>query len=226
MLKMEINLIATRERDITTCRSDDSSTSAITEVNDEYANPAESSLSSIASCRVGKKVSFSTLQIREYAIIPGDNPGVSCGVPISIGWDFDGEFCFSIEEYEQQRAKPRSMTELRMPSRVREDMLRGVGYSRKEIQESTKYATVARLQRRRTSELMHLAPIQEFLERAKRKTLHLVGVSTKRKERELMRSIPGSRSVEKYPTKNDGNFRKSIATAPLDASLVSFASNE
>lgn len=171
-------------------------------------------------------MSFSVLEIREYGIIPGDNPGVTCGCPLSIGWEYDGVYCFSIEEYEEQRAKPRSMTELRIPSRVREDKLREVGFSRKEIQEGTKHATIARLQRRRTSELMHLAPLQEFLERAKRKTLHLVGASPKRKERELMRRIPVSPSVEKFPTKMDGNLRRSTETVPLDASIVSLTANE
>jgi hypothetical protein len=194
-LKMEINLVSTSGHEMTPCRSD-SSSSFILQSHDDHANP-ESPLSSTTSCQVVKKVTFSTLAIREYGIIPGDNPGVSCGCPLSIGWEYDDEFSFAIDEYEEQRSKPRSMTELRMPSMVREKKLREAGFSRRDIQESTKYANIARLQRRRTTETMNLAPIQEFLERAKRKTLHLVGAGTKRKERELMSRIPVSPMSEK-----------------------------
>jgi hypothetical protein len=39
--------------------------------------------------KMTRNVSFSHLQIREYEVTLGDNPSVSSGAPISLGWNYD-----------------------------------------------------------------------------------------------------------------------------------------
>lgn len=221
MLKAEIDLLSKTE-DITEVCPSESSTSDTSESNEDCVDAGVVSRSPSIVFGTSKKVTFSTLQIREFGIIPGDNPSVTGGCPLSICWEYDNEFTCSVDDYEETRPKARSMTELRIPSRLRDERLRRVGFSRKEIQECTKYANITRLQRRRTTETMKLAPVQEFLERAKRKTLHLVGAGSKRKERELMKQIPvSSTTTAKSPTYGNDELRHSVETVSLDASLFS-----
>ncbi len=199
MLKMEVDLTTKKAHDKPPVYESNESTSAITASNEGWSNAMILSRSPSSLLRYPKKVSFSTLEIREYGIIPGDNPAVTGGCPLSIDWVYDSVFTCSVENYEEVRPKTRSMTELRIPSREREETLRRVGFSRRDIQEGTKNANITRHQRRRTEETMKLAPVQEFLERAKRKTLHLVGAGMKRKERELMRNFTAGSASEKSP---------------------------
>lgn len=132
----------------------------------------------------GSGVSFSTLSIREYGIVPGDNPSVSFGCPLALGWEYDNELIVSVEDYEESKPASRAMFELRMPSSYREEKLRCCGFSRSEIQEGVKMAMVGRKQRQRSLETLHLASVEELVEKAKRMVF---GGGRKRKEKELMK---------------------------------------
>ena len=39
--------------------------------------------------KITRNVSFSHLQVREYEVTLGDNPSVSSGAPVSLGWNYD-----------------------------------------------------------------------------------------------------------------------------------------
>lgn len=133
-----------------------------------------------------RKVGFSTLHIREYPMIPGDNPSVTMGCPITIDWQHDYDITCHVAEYEEARPKPRSVLELRLPAQLREDLLKRAGFSRQDILKGTKEANITKGRRRRTQETMKLAPIQELMERAKRGTLNMtIKRGSKKKEREL-----------------------------------------
>jgi hypothetical protein len=162
----------------------------------------------------GKKVSFSTLQIREYPICVGDNPAVTMGVPITIDWIHDSEVVCTVEEYEEVRPISRSMLELRMPNRCRVNLLRRLGFSRLEILEGTKQANITRYRRKRTCETLALSPVQEMLERAKRGTLNATfRRGAKRKERKMMNSF-------QPVSKDSKSFRASVSPTHLDASSL------
>jgi hypothetical protein len=122
----------------------------------------------------GKRVRFSVLQIRDYPICVGNNPAVSKGVPITIDWTHDGEVTVSIDDYEHSRAgtPPRCMLELRIPPKMRTDILKQLGNSAADMMAGTKAANVVRFQRRRTIESLQTAPMEEVLEKYRRAILN------------------------------------------------------
>ena len=115
-----------------------------------------------------RRCRFSTLTVREYPRILGDNVTVM-GPPISLSWEYEDESVYDLEEYliAVQDSK-RIQAELKIPSMHRDMMLRESGYSRKEIQTACKKSTIARNQRKRTIETLKLQPLEEFLEKVKK----------------------------------------------------------
>lgn len=135
-------------------------------------------------------VSFSTIEIKEYPIIAGDNPSVTIGVPITIAWTPVETRRCTVDDYEERRQSPRSMVELRMPSSYRVDLLQRLGFTRDEILLGTKAANITRNRRRRTSETMTLAPAQEAFERMKRAVMNAtVRRMAKKRERRILRNF-------------------------------------
>lgn len=112
-----------------------------------------------------RRLRFSTVTIREYPILLGDNVTVK-GPPISIDWEHIDEKSFGLEDYEEAcKYTRRTQVELKMPSKHREEILREIGYSRQEIQKSVKKSNIARHKRKRTVETLKLQPLQEAFEK-------------------------------------------------------------
>jgi len=117
-------------------------------------------------CDDSRKLRFSTLTIREYPRVLGDNVTVM-GPPISLSWEFQDEKVYEIEYYEQAiQDTRRTQSELKMPSAHRDKILKESGYSRRDIQEAIKLSNIARNQRKRTVETLNLQPLQEAFEKA------------------------------------------------------------
>mmetsp|Transcript_18582 Transcript_18582/g.46088 ORF Transcript_18582/g.46088 Transcript_18582/m.46088 type:complete len:218 (-) Transcript_18582:194-847(-) len=84
-------------------------------------------------------VRFSSVAVRDYSMTIGDNPSVSRGVPISLGWEYDKEHSYDINKFEDDRCgERRESEELKLPSLQRVQLLKTMGYSRGEIKEQTK----------------------------------------------------------------------------------------
>ena len=131
--------------------------------NNNNNNPATAPANETPSAN-GKSVGFSTLTIREYAMILGDNVTMS-GPPISISWEHDKEEMFDVDDYEAVYENTRrSHAELQMPRAHRDEMMRRSGFTRKQIQEASKQATIARNRRKRTAETQQLHKLQEVME--------------------------------------------------------------
>jgi len=114
-------------------------------------------------------VTFNHVIIREYPMVPGDNPSVIRGAPLSIGWDHITEVSFDIDFYEDDREdQRRSQTEMRVPLSTRTQILQDLGYKLNEIREATKQAGLTKRQRRRTLEMLHTHKIEEKVESFKR----------------------------------------------------------
>ena len=142
-----------------------------------------------SSTKEKKVVSFSTVDIRHYPIIPGINPSVPGGVPLTISWDHRDAQHRTINDHEEERGPFRRFgpSLLRIPPSKRTEILRKLGHSRLDIQTATKEATVLRNRRKRTLETLHLAPLEESFDRMKRAILNVtVRKSDKAQEREFL----------------------------------------
>ena len=86
-------------------------------------------------------LSFSNVYIREYQIIPGVNPAVSGGPPIELGWGHSETRTMDLDQYEGTRGNSRRLKmQMRMPLKVRKDLLLYHGSTKKMIKEATRTA--------------------------------------------------------------------------------------
>jgi hypothetical protein len=135
-------------------------------------------------------ISFSYIDIREYPICIGDNPGGSRGTPLSIEWKHVSEVQIGLEEYEDARPERRNHSALAMGETYRYDLLRRSGYSQKDIRIQTKPVNMERAQRKHTLATLNLAPLHELKQAISRKTLSVLTFGArKRKERRMMESF-------------------------------------
>ena len=75
-----------------------------------------------SSSRSRKSVSFSTIEIREHAVVLGANPATSHGPPLEIDWDAENTVMVDLESYEELRPCRRVKKELALPGIRREEM--------------------------------------------------------------------------------------------------------
>jgi hypothetical protein len=137
-----------------------------------------------------KMVTFSTIEVREYPIIPGDNPASLSGVPLTIDWIPVETASCNVDEYEANKPPPRQMFELRMPSSYRKDLLQTLGFPRSELVASVRTVNIFRNQRRRTVETMQFCKAEEALEKVKRAALNVtLWRSKKAQERKFLQKF-------------------------------------
>lgn len=111
--------------------------------------------------------SFSTIEIREYNVTLGDNPGGSAGPPVSLDWDYDESITVEVDYYEQSRPPRRTRNQMHMGSSVRSYMLmRERGFSMKQIHYAAKAAATVRKQRYGTAKrIMQREELKEKVSR-------------------------------------------------------------
>lgn len=118
-----------------------------------------------------KSVRFSSVEIREYPIILGDNAAVSRGPPITIDWQYMTIHHFkTLDEYERTEAylARRDMSQMAMPLRYRMALLKSSGYSRQQMQIAAKEADLIRSNREKTVQRLQFANYEEYCERIRR----------------------------------------------------------
>jgi len=89
----------------------------------------DESRGSISASKKKFNVTFSHVQIREYSREVGDNPSVTCGPPLSIGWKYNKRGELDIDSYEADRAcrcDPDSRECRRLTPRERERLLKEI----------------------------------------------------------------------------------------------------
>jgi len=124
-------------------------------VNSQSILKSSSAYTDAPQKQLRRSTSFSTLEIREYAITLGDNPGGAQGPPISLDWEYDEDQTklIPLEAYEDSRSPRRKRSEMHMAENLRRwRLLREKGYTLKEMNRATKAAESVRKQRMKSIE--------------------------------------------------------------------------
>ena len=176
----------------------------------------------VSSPRDAGRVGFSRVEIKEYPICLGDNPAVSRGIPIAIGWDPFGTYEMGLEEYERSRPPRRLKLQLKMDSLYRIRLLKRVGYSHTEIKERLDQVDSAKRRRHRTARLSHYARISELLEWVKRGSLNATcRRRQKRDERAKLQKYrtPKNKHTSSWPS-NTTMIKAGRAPSPLSVNMI------
>mmetsp|Transcript_21964 Transcript_21964/g.53146 ORF Transcript_21964/g.53146 Transcript_21964/m.53146 type:complete len:181 (+) Transcript_21964:212-754(+) len=124
-----------------------------------------------------KSVSFATVQVRNYPIILGDNPSVTAGPPISIGWQFDAAVYYTVDEWEGERFTSRhAKSKLRVPESVRIEWLCNAGHTIPQIYDIIQHIQEQKYRRRLSLERSTLQDKADMVaESMRRKISRAVG---------------------------------------------------
>ncbi|KAG7368707.1 hypothetical protein IV203_031450 [Nitzschia inconspicua] len=99
------------------------------------------------------RVRFSFVTIRNYDITMGDNPSVTAGPPITLGWSYEQLPSLPLREFETFRdANPRAVDShcLMISADDRRNMLKRAGFTDNQIQQNEKRVMKIQKQRART----------------------------------------------------------------------------
>ena len=132
-------------------------------------------------------VHFGTITIREYERSLADNPSVTDGPPIGLGWNYDPQQVnLALDAYEEHKPTPRIKQEFLIPARVREEMLlHEWGHTLRDVRRATKESKEIRKHRERAQRTsMASERVCELLEGSKRKWHRLKTRTTKEMEQE------------------------------------------
>jgi len=97
------------------------------------------------------RVSFGSIQIREYNRVVGDHPDVKVGPPISIGWEFYEHAPQPLDEYDANSSSRKGLGLQRLSSITRKNLLHNVfGVPEEEIRLAEKEVQQILKQRERS----------------------------------------------------------------------------
>jgi len=114
-------------------------------------------------------ITFGQVNIREYERVLGDNPSITSGPPLSIGWRYSpSTLNMSIDDYEENKGLPRSLSEYIVPENIRVATLKEhAGIPHREIANAVRDIQKTKSQRRKTIMNLSMASTEELVEGAK-----------------------------------------------------------
>ena len=188
--------------------------------NDGRSRDALSSADSLPSPekeKVGglRRCSFSSVDIREHERVAGDNPCVTSGVPLSIGWGYYQHDSISLDDYEFNRGPPRDKIEMMVPAGIRRQMLRDeFDVTIAEINASMREVNVTKRHRRHTVATEHMEGWSEVVQSAKRKFGRFAKKTSTKKEEQKIWERAHKQALSEYLSKNgEGSLGKNPQSA-------------
>lgn len=124
------------------------------------------------------KVSFISVEVREYIPVPSSHPNTTYGCGVGIGWAYNIKDPFPIDAWESKR-KPRKPYQLVIDRSRRELILKKWGYSEKEIAACVREINKVKRQRRQTVNNLKdfgVAKMEEAVETATKRLKNLFSV--------------------------------------------------
>ena len=114
-------------------------------------------------------ITFGQVNIREYERVLGDNPSVTSGPPLSIGWRYSpSTLNMSIDDYEENKGSPRSSSEYLVPRSIRLATLKEhADIPHREMVNAVRDIQKTKSQRRKTVANLSMASTEELVEGAK-----------------------------------------------------------
>jgi len=156
-----------------------------------------------------RSVSFCEVQVRNYERVLEINPSVTSGPAVGLGWNYSPEDdeIFALEMFEDTREYTRrgnSMEDLALPRDERENLLRSLGYTQREIAGSIRQILRVKNQRKQTVQNLHASSVEEFLENATRKMKHVLTfpLCHRKKAKQLLYLYPQKTLSTTNTTKN------------------------
>lgn len=149
---------------------------------------AKESSKSSTLVRSSSLVRFEDVHVQEYPITVGDNPGGMMGIPITIDWQPVSCMIYDVDNYEEARTgNRRSMQQLRMHSKYREQVLLDLGFSKADLNWGLRMANIGRGKRKRTLKFIGL---HDRIQNISQKLRHLVTMGGRKRNSERLECAP------------------------------------
>ncbi|CAJ1970025.1 unnamed protein product [Cylindrotheca closterium] len=181
-------------------RSRDSASLSIDEDDDDNQRNNERPHPHHPHRKQQKRVSFHSIDIREYSRCLQVHPGTMKGPPIGIDWKYQEVGTFDLEEFETRRIKASHMQQQRwqllMPANVREALLIESGTTEEEMKAVVEEVRKSQQERQESYESQDLEAWFLLKETCKRRFKRWkTGVSKKREQELLWEAAAGVRLV-------------------------------
>lgn len=131
--------------------------------------PSMKNFSAKNNRKLNSKVSFGQVCVRKYQRIICDNPAVTAGPSIGVGWKYKVQVPVSVDAYETSRGERKQHNALMLDRVTREKMARRMGYTERQIADMTRAVNKTKNQRRQTLNNLGVEKMELAVETAKRR---------------------------------------------------------
>lgn len=174
-------------------------------------------------------ITFGQVNIREYERVLGDNPSVTSGPPLSIGWRYSPSILnISIDDYEKNKGSPRSSSEYLVPKSVRVATLKEhTDIPHREMVNAVRAIQKTKSQRRKTVVNLSMASTEELVEGAKIKVKSILrpSLSYSLSEAKLWdeahaRAIEKARELEETLQRGNGVSKRDLLSLGTPINMI------